>query len=117
MNSLFPEKQPDPTRATLPNATEVVAPAFLANVPAGSVRLEWKSQTTARGGVQYHLQVATDPNFKWLIVNEHNVANNSYEFNKAEAGQRYFWRVASFKADSNPGYAKSNFVGSVFNVK
>ena len=117
MNSLFPEKQPDSTRVARPGATELVAPSFLSNVAPGTVKLEWKSGTNVNGSVQYHVQVATDPNFKWLVVNEHFVNNNMYEFTKAEAGQRYFWRVAGVKGDNKPGYTQANFVSSAFNVK
>lgn len=114
MSSLFPTKQPDPTHAARPASTEVVAPAFLSSVSAGTVKLEWKPAT---GATAYHVQVATDPNFKWLVVNEKFVNETQFNFTKAEAGQRYFWRVAGFKGDNNAGYTKANFVGSVFNVK
>lgn len=114
MNSLFPAKQPDPTHAGHLNVTETVAPAFLATVPAGSVQLSWKPTPDA---TTYHLQVATDPNFKWLVVNEKFVAETQFNFTAAEAGQRYFWRVAGRKADNNAGYTKANFSGSAFNVK
>lgn len=114
MNSLYPTKQPDPTHATRPSVTEVVAPAFLASVPAGTIKLEWKP---AQGATGYHLQVATDPNFKWLVVNEKFLKETQFDFTKAEAGQSYFWRVAGTKGDNNPGYTKANFAGSAFNVK
>lgn len=114
MNSLYPEKQPDPTHAGHLDVTETVAPAFLASVPAGSVQLTWKP---AKDATTYHVQVATDPNFKWLVVNEKFVAETQYNFTQAEAGQRYFWRVAGRKADNNAGYTKANFIGSAFNVK
>ncbi len=117
MNSLYPEKQADHSRAVKPAVIEISAPAFLSNVAAGTVKLEWTSGTTVNGSVQYHVQVATDPNFKWLVANEHFVKNNMFEFTKAEAGQKYFWRVASFKGDNNSSYTKSNFVSSVFSVK
>ena len=117
MNSLFPEKQPDPTRVARPGATELVSPSFLSNLTPGTVRLEWKSGTNVNGAAQYHVQVATDPNFKWLVVNEHFVNGKMYDFTKAEAGQRYFWRVAGVKGDNKPGYTQANFVSSAFNVK
>ena len=113
MSSLFPTKQKNADLGARPAVTELTSPAFLAVVGAGSVKLEWKAVPTA---TDYHVQVATDPNFKWLVANEKFVKTNSYDF-KAEAGKRYFWRVASFKGDNNPSYTKSNFVGSAFNVK
>lgn len=114
MNSLFPTKQPDATHAGHLGATETVAPAFLATVAAGSVQLSWKPTPDA---TSYQVQVATDPNFKWLVVNEKSVTETQFNFTKAEAGQRYFWRVAGRKADNNAGYTKANFAGSAFNVK
>ena len=33
MNSLFPEKQPDPTHVARPGTAELVAPSFLLTVP------------------------------------------------------------------------------------
>ncbi|MGZ3690197.1 MAG: fibronectin type III domain-containing protein [Pseudobdellovibrio sp.] len=113
MSSLFPTKQKNAELGARPATTEITAPSFLATVGAGSVKLEWKAVPTA---TDYHVQVATDPNFKWLVANEKFVKGTSFDF-KAEAGKRYFWRVASFKGDNNPSYTKSNFVGSVFNVK
>ncbi len=114
MNSLFPEKQKNENVGARPNKTELTSPIFLATVGAGTVKLKWKDTATA---TDYHVQIATDPNFKWLVANEKFVKTTSYEFAKAESGKRYFWRVASFKADNNSSYTKANFVSSAFNVK
>ena len=114
MNSLYPTKQANPAMAVRPKIVELKSPTFLSTVGAGSVKLEW---TASNSSEQYHLQVASDPNFKWLVVNEKFVANTSFDFTKAETGKRYFWRVAGFKGDNNSMYTKSNFVSSAFNVK
>jgi hypothetical protein len=113
MNSLFPTKQPNPEKAARPATVETKSPAFLTTVGAGDVKLEWSPATNATA---YHLQVATDPNFKWLVVNEKFVKETTYTL-KAESGKRYFWRVAGFNGDNNSMYTKSNFVSSAFNVK
>lgn len=114
MNSLYPEKQQDPSRSLRPGVTQTVSPAFLAEVGAGTVKLEWKAVETA---TEYHVQVATDPHFKWLVLNEHFVKSNTLDFTQAESGKRYFWRVASRKADNKAMTTKSNFASSAFNVK
>jgi hypothetical protein len=113
MNSLFPTKQPNPEKAARPATVETKSPAFLTTVGPGAVKLEW---TPATNATAYHLQVASDPNFKWLVVNEKFVRETTYTL-KAEAGKRYFWRVAGFNGDNNSMYTKSNFVSSAFNVK
>lgn len=113
MNSLYPTKMPDAELGTQPSSVEIKSPAFLGNVGAGPVKLEW---TAAKGATDYHVQVATDPNFKWLVVNEKFIKENSYNFT-AEAGKRYYWRVASFNGGNTESHTKSNFVSSAFNVK
>jgi hypothetical protein len=113
MNSLFPTKQANPVMRERPSVVEVKSPAFLTTVGAGEVKLEWSPSTNATA---YHLQVATDPNFKWLVVNDKQVKETSYTL-KTEAGKRYYWRVAGFNGEKNSMYTKSNFVSSAFNVK
>jgi len=113
MNSLFPTKMPNPEVSARPALVEIKAPTFLGNVGAGPVKLEWN---VVKGATNYHVQVATDPNFKWLVVNEKFIKENSYNFT-AEAGHRYYWRVASYKGDNTTSFTKSNFVSSAFNVK
>lgn len=113
MNSLFPEKQKKAELGARPSLAAIIAPSFLAQVGAGNIKLEWKE---AIGASDYHVQVATDPNFKWLVADEKFVKNTSFDF-KAEAGQRYFWRVASYKGDNAATFTKSNFVSSAFVTK
>lgn len=113
MNSLFPGKLKNAALSTTPAAVETVAPKFLAAVPAGTVKLEWSDSKAP----EYHLQVATDPNFKWLVVNEKFVKATSYEFANAEAGKKYFWRVAAFNPANDSYFTKSNFSGSAFTTK
>ncbi|MBY0553089.1 fibronectin type III domain-containing protein [bacterium] len=110
MNSLFPEKQQNPKLSVRPNVVEITAPKFLSKV-TGPTKLEWKE---ARGANTYHVQVATDPNFKWLVAEDHLVKTNSFAFDKAEAGRKYFWRVAAYNTDNDSSFTKSNFTSSVF---
>jgi len=113
MNSLFPTKQANTALADRPSVVEIKSPAFLSSVGSGPVKLEWNE---VKGATDYHLQVATDPNFKWLVVNEKFVKEHSFNFT-AEAGKRYFWRVASYNGGNTNSFTKSNFVSSAFNVK
>ncbi len=114
MNSLFPEKKKNPKLAARPTVVELTGPKFLSQVNGGTAQLDWKE---AKGANAYHLQVATDPNFKWLLIDEHFVKETSYKFTKAEPGQKYFWRVAAFNTENDSMFTKSNFSSSVFSAK
>lgn len=114
MNSLFPQPVQNPSVTVRPLTVKLNAPAFLGHVSAGSVKLEWAASTGATG---YHLQIATDSNFKWLVVNDAHVTGTSYDFGQAETGKTYFWRVAATNYANNSMYTKSLFVSSVFDVK
>jgi hypothetical protein len=114
MESLFPTKQALKDQTQRPVVTELKSPAFLSKQSAGNVELQWKN---VAGADTYHLQVATDPNFKWLLVDDHFVKGTSFNFDKAETGHRYYWRVASFNTQMDSMFSKSLFVSSVFDVK
>ena len=113
LNSLFPTKTADRSFSQIPVTPEATSPAFLAAVDK-TVTLKW---TETYGSDSYHLQVATDPNFKWLVVNEKFIKDTSYVFTAPEADKKYYWRVAGRSSTNIPGYSKSNFAGSVFVVK
>ncbi len=112
MNSLFPGKPKNVALATTPMAANTVEPKFLAVVPAGKVKLQWSDSKAP----EYHLQVATDPNFKWLVVNEKFLKTTSYEVT-AETGKKYFWRVAAYNQANDSYFTKSSFTSSVFSTK
>lgn len=113
MNSLFPEKKKDPKVTGRPTTVDLTAPKFLSKV-SGKVTLQWKA---ANGADAYHIQVATDPNFKWLLVNEHFVKATSFDLPALEAGKKYFWRAAAVNTLNDSGFTKSNFSSSAFEVK
>jgi hypothetical protein len=114
MNSLFPEKQASKSLSQRPAQVQLQSPAFRAKVPGTEVQLSWQSVS---GADTYHLQVATDPNFKWLVINDAFVKEPVYNFASAQAGTRYFWRVASWNSKNDSGYTKSNFSTSHFETK
>jgi hypothetical protein len=111
MNSLFPTKQKNPVQADRPTVVKLTAPKFLAKVSGASTKLEWSA---VEGASSYHVQVATDPNFKWLVANDAFVKTNSFEATQLEAGKHYYWRVASVKSQNDSMFTKSLFVSSVF---
>ncbi len=113
MNSLFPEKQKNLKVSTRPEVVELTTPKFLSKV-AGEIKLEWKPTL---GADSYHLQVATDPNFKWLVVQDQAIKATGFNFTKAEAGKKYYWRVAAYNSRNDSMYTKSNFSSSVFVAK
>lgn len=113
MNSLFPEKQKNSKMSARPPSVELTGPKFLAKV-SGEIKLEWKPTA---GADIYHVQVATDPNFKWVVVQDQFVKDTSFNFSKGEPGKKYYWRVAAFNSKNDSMYTKSNFSGSVFVAK
>ena len=113
MNSLFPEKQKNPAVVVRPKTVKLISPKFMSAV-SGPQKLEW---SPADGATSYHVQVATDPNFKWLVAEQNLLAATSFDVANVEAGQKYYWRVAAVKRENNSEYTKSLFVSSVFSVK
>ncbi|MBO9665859.1 MAG: fibronectin type III domain-containing protein [Bdellovibrio sp.] len=111
MNELFPPKQADMEAQAVPAKPELTSPEYFAAIKTDSVTLKWKD---AEGAQVYHVQVATDPNFKWLVANEQEVKGTSFDVTKLEAGKHYFWRVASVRPDNWKTFRKSYFAMSMF---
>jgi hypothetical protein len=111
MNSLFPPKQADMEAQAIPAKPELTSPEYFSAIKTDSVTLKWKE---AQGAQAYHVQVATDANFKWLVANEQEVKGTSFDVTKLEAGKHYFWRVASVRPNNWSTYRKSFFVMSMF---
>lgn len=109
--SLFPPKKPNKSLSTQPARAELLEPATLSKVSGSTVTLKWQA---VAGAESYHLQVATDPNFKWLKAEENLYKNTSYQLKNLEPGKHYYWRVASVNSGNNPSAIKSDFVKSMF---
>ena len=109
-------KQPvaNKQRGSLPSAPELSEPEFMQKVSGTSVSLKWKG---AEGVDSYHVQVATDPNFKWLVVNETSYTGVSFPVSGLTAGKSYYWRVASVGKDKDAGWLKSYFASSSFKTQ
>ena len=111
MNALFPPKEADVTKGHAPAKAKLVGPAFFSTVTGDSTELSWES---VEGASEYHVQVATDPNFKWLVADEHFVKATKFQVSKLEAGKHYFWRVAAVKEDNASTHRKAFFATSMF---
>lgn len=110
-NALFPPKQPNKALSTTPADPQLVSPEFMKTVREPSVTLTWKE---VEGAQKYHVQVATDPNFKWLKADENLYQGTSLEVKNLEAGKHYYWRVAAVKPDNMSTYMTGNFSKSMF---
>lgn len=107
---LAPQKE----LTTAPQKAEGLEPAWYSVIEGSTVTLKW---TAAVGADSYHLQVATDPKFKWLVVNEHFFKGTQYELSGLESGKHYFWRVAGMKSDNEAYYLHGPFAGSMLEAK
>jgi hypothetical protein len=111
MNAFFPPKQPDLALSKTPAKAELVAPAYFSTITGDSTQLSWKA---VEGADVYHVQVATDPNFKWLVTEDFNVKATTFDVTKLEAGKHYFWRVAAVKENNAATHRKAFFATSMF---
>jgi hypothetical protein len=109
--NLFPPPQADHSKVARPAKPELVEPAFHSKTTAEAITLKWNAVATADA---YHLQVATDPNFKWLVNEEMMTKNTSFEVKGLKPATHYFWRVAALKTDNTQTYMKGWFASSEF---
>lgn len=114
MNALFPKKQAEPSKREVPAAPALSAPEAFAKVSGPKAALTWSE---VAGATEYHVQVATDPNFKWLVSNEYHVKGTTFEANNLEAGKTYYWRVAAVNTHNWDTFRKSVFATSSFNAQ
>ena len=109
--NLFAAPKADSNKAKQPSKPELKAPAYQAKITTENVNLKWSAVTSADA---YHLQIATDPAFKWLVTNQEVLKETSFELTGLKKGTHYFWRVAAVKSDNEPTYTKSWFSTSAF---
>lgn len=112
--NLFPEKQHDASKMAVPAKPTLIEPAYKATITGGAVTLKWN---TVEGANAYHVQVATDPAFKWLVTDEWNLAANSFDQKNLQAGKSYFWRVAALRTANESGFMKGWFANNMFVAK
>lgn len=111
MNALFPQPKADPNKRAVPEKPELAGPANFAKITGDKVTLQWKA---VEGAEEYHVQLATDPNFKWLVANEYHVKATSFDASGLEAGKHYYWRVSAVKPNNWSTFRRSYFAGAMF---
>jgi hypothetical protein len=111
---LFVQPEADLSKSTPPSAPELLEPEFMAKINGATTTLKWKSVAMAD---YYTVQLATDPNFKWLVANEFMHKSTSLEAKGLEAGKHYYWRVFAGKSSNEPSYTKSIAAKSMFQVQ
>lgn len=111
-HNLLPKPKANLEKSQAPGAVSLVQPQAFAKLKAGAITLEW---STANEAQAYHVQVAKDPQFKWLIKDEHFVNGSSIQVTDLPVGQ-VFWRVAAKKPGNMAAHWKSPFTQSSFEV-
>ena len=112
--TLFPTKQQDATKKERPGKPKLSEPGYKAVINGNSVTLKWENVETANA---YHVQVATDPAFKWLVSDNWNVSGNSFEQKELKPATSYFWRVAAIRSANEATFMKGWFSVNTFVTK
>ncbi len=112
--NFFPKKQADKTKASRLAQVELLEPKALSSVSGTSVTLKWKA---VEGADNYRVQVATDPNFKWLVTQKDFLKETSLQVDGLQAGNHYFWRVYPWKDDNDPSWMSGFGNWSSFEVQ
>lgn len=111
---LYNPIQANPAVVTPPGAVKAVAPNWFAAVSGTTATLEW---TASEGADGYHVQVATDAAFKWLVTEVQYHPQTSLEISGLEAGKQYYWRVAGKNSKNEASYIKGKYAKSMFYIK
>lgn len=107
---LFPPNTPQVDKVTPPGSAKLVAPEANSVIKEEKVVLKWQA---VEGADFYTVQLATDPNFRWMPVNEGLYKKTEIEVS-VQAGRHYYWRVAANRGENMPGYMKGEFATSTF---
>lgn len=105
-----PESQRELSRVAPPPM--LVSPQPFSKIQNREVELVWNPVSEADA---YHVQVATDPNFKWIIDENHQVRESKYQLKGIPEGTIY-WRVFSLRSENVSGSWKSIANVSSFEV-
>lgn len=112
--NLFPPKQADKSKGTTPSKVELIEPKSFSEVAGPRVELQWKA---AEGATSYKVQVATDPNFKWLVTEKDFLTETKFAVDGLESGKEYHWRVFPWKKDNDPTWTSGFPTRGTFTVK
>jgi hypothetical protein len=110
--NLLPQPKANKILATIPKKVILKSPEPLSKVKETSVLLEW---APSEGAETYHVQIAKDPAFKWILQEDHFVTATQFQATNLPKGQ-IFWRVAASKPKNMPAHWKSSFSASSFEV-
>lgn len=105
---------PDASKAQIPARVTLAEPKALSKISGTAITLKWNA---AEGADAYHVQVASDSRFKWIVSESHNQTGTTYEVSGLQPKQSYFWRVAARKTTNDPGTAKGPFSFSSFETQ
>lgn len=89
-----------------------LAPLLIAPCPEATVNeaqpvtLDWTPTGFVRS---YHLQVATDPNFAVLVVDEPALVETPYTLETVQAGATYYWRVSTTNDAGASQWSETSF--------
>jgi hypothetical protein len=114
MRKLYPQPKADIQNSVLPGKVQLVEPAFNTTVAGTAATLKWNEAADTKF---YHVQVATDANFKWLKVDDHFVKGTSMEVKDLEPGHKYYWRVAGTNQEKWANHTHGYFSVSTFSTK
>ncbi len=101
-NRIYPQPEPNLAKSQPPAAAKLVSPGFMEKLSGPEVTLKWESAPSALS----HLQVATDVNFKWLLVDQPLMSAHEYTVKQLTPNQRYFWRVYTQQPENHPSYTR-----------
>jgi len=110
---IYEKPAPIKEKAMSPSAIKKLSPAFFSSINSNTVKLSW---TQSAGAKLYHLQIAEDANFKWLVVDKNMFEGTSFEFTNFKPASHYYWRVAGINPDNKESYIKGPFSSSMFEV-
>lgn len=110
---IFPPKQANRSQASPPPSVELLSPAPR-SAASQPVQLSWKASAEA---THYHVQVASDPNFKWLVRNDQKWTQTELSISELASGQTYYWRVWPVSSKKDAGFTKGRFSASSFRVQ
>jgi hypothetical protein len=110
--NLLPQPKTNKALATPPEKVQILAPLALTQVQGNSAHLQWSATPHA---TVYHVQVAKDPAFKWILQEDHAVKGTTFLATSLPQGS-IFWRVAAGRSGNMPAHWKSLFTNSSFEI-
>ncbi len=114
MSQVMPQPVKDKSKSIVPGKVDLLEPKAFSTVAGTTVELQWKA---SEGATSYRVQVAKDPNFKWLVTQQDFVKETKFSVSGLESGTEYHWRVFPWAKDNEPAWTTGPSSRSVFTVK